>query len=71
MSQSDEIVRQRLADVLDRSNIPTWVDTSELQAELFKVVSRLLKAERIAALLLEEMNRKFDELNDRDRGVLK
>lgn len=69
MNQSEAIIRQRLADVLERSNIPPWVDTSELQAELFKVVSRLLEAERIAVLLIEEMNRKFDELSDRDRGV--
>lgn len=66
---ADEIVKQRLADVLDRSRIPKWVDTSDLQAELFKVVSRLLKAERVATVLIETINREFDQGVDRERGI--
>lgn len=42
----DTTIRERLDAVLDRSNIPTWVDQTELRAELFKVVDRMLKAER-------------------------
>lgn len=43
------MVRERLDAVLDRSNIPTWVDQTELRAELYKAVDRMLKVERGAA----------------------
>ncbi|MNJ10733.1 hypothetical protein D3C77_48970 [compost metagenome] len=66
---ADEVVKQRLADVLDRSNIPKWVDTEELRAELFKVVKRLLKAEHFATVLVETLNREHDIAFDRERGI--
>lgn len=49
----DTIVRERLDAVLDRSNIPTWVDQTDLRAELYKVVDRMLKAERGATIPTE------------------
>lgn len=68
MSQ-DKIVRERLDAVLDRSNIPTWVDQTELRAELFKVVDRMLKAERGATILAMGVQNAFDKQVDADRGL--
>jgi len=65
----DTIVRERLYAVLDRSNIPMWVDQSELRAELFKVVDRMLKAERFATILTMGVQNAFDKQVDADRGL--
>lgn len=65
----DTIVRERLYAVLDRSNIPMWVDQSELRAELFKVVDRMLKAERFATILMMGVQNAFDKQVDADRGL--
>ena len=69
MSPSDEIVKQRIDGVLERSNIPKWVNTTELKDEMFKVVKRLLKAERFATVLIEALNRQFDASEDSARGL--
>lgn len=65
----DKIVRERLDAVLDRSSIPTWVDQTELRAELYKVVDRMLKAERGAMTLLLSVQNAFDKQVDADRGL--
>ena len=66
---ADTIVRERLDAVLDRSNIPTWVDQTELRAELFKVVDHMLKAERFATILTMDVQNAFDKQVDADREV--
>lgn len=66
----DSLVRERLDAVLDRSNIPPWVDQSDLRSELFKVVDRMLKAERGAAELAVTLKNAFDRQADAERGIL-
>lgn len=69
MSSANDEVRSRLKGVLERSNIPVWVDTTELEAELFKVVDRLLKAEQEATKLMLALDQAFNEESDRARGI--
>lgn len=69
MSGADDVVRKRINDVIERARLPEWWDDSELREEMFKVVRRLLKAEKVATILIENLNREFDEQADRDRGI--
>lgn len=69
MSGADDVVRKRINDVIERARLPEWWDDSELREEMFKVVKRLLKAERVATLLIENLNRAFDEQADQERGI--
>ena len=53
MSSASDEVRNRLDDVVDRAGLPEWVDTTELKAELFKVVDRLLKSRAVTEPMIE------------------
>lgn len=69
MTAADDVVRKRINDVIERARLPEWWDDSELREEMFKVIKRLLKAEKGAAVLIENLNRAFDEQADQDRGI--
>lgn len=70
MSSASDELHSRLDAVVDRAGLPEWVNTVEMKAELFKVVDRLLKAERIATTLIIGLDQAFNEESDRARGII-